>query len=112
MTVDESMSAYRPQTTCLGNLPFLSYIMQKPEDLGTEFKVSADAVLGVMSFIEIQKGRVAISNADFVESLGHKTAACTMRLMVGSSEFARRNIDGLPENDSLAGSEDSVLGMD
>ena len=38
MAIDESMSAYRPQTTKTGGLPHISYILRKPEDLGTEFK--------------------------------------------------------------------------
>ena len=36
--IDESMSAFRPQTTKRGGLPNISYIMRKPENLGTEFK--------------------------------------------------------------------------
>ena len=32
---DESMSAFRPRTTKYGNLPHLSWIMGKPEPLGT-----------------------------------------------------------------------------
>ena len=39
-TLDESMSAYRPRASALGGLPNISYIMRKPEPLGTEFKVS------------------------------------------------------------------------
>ena len=37
---DESMSAMVPRTTPTGGLPTISYIMRKPEPLGTEFKVS------------------------------------------------------------------------
>ena len=44
--LDETMSAFCPQTTKTGNLPHLSYIMRKPEPLGTEFKTCAAAKLG------------------------------------------------------------------
>jgi len=36
--LDETMSAWRPQTRKSGNLPSLSFILRKPEPLGTEFK--------------------------------------------------------------------------
>ena len=38
IAIDESMSAFRPQTTKTGRLPNISYILRKPENLGTEFK--------------------------------------------------------------------------
>ena len=36
---DESMSALKPQLSPTGNLPTISFIMRKPEPLGTEFKI-------------------------------------------------------------------------
>jgi len=36
--LDEMMSAWRPQTRNSGNLPSLSFILRKPEPLGTGFK--------------------------------------------------------------------------
>ena len=47
--LDESMSAWRPQTTKTGGLPHLSFILRKPEPLGTEFKTIACAVTGKKS---------------------------------------------------------------
>ena len=44
--LDETMSAFRPRTTKTGNLPHLSFILRKPEPLGTEFKSVAAADLG------------------------------------------------------------------
>ena len=38
ITIDESMSAYRPQTTKEGGLPNITFVLRKPENLGTEFK--------------------------------------------------------------------------
>jgi hypothetical protein len=46
--LDESMSAWCPQTTKTGGLPHLSFILRKPEPLGTEFKVIACAVTGML----------------------------------------------------------------
>ena len=53
----ESMSAIRCRTTAKGNLPHLSYIFQKPEPLGTEFKTVACSVTGALLFIEVQRGK-------------------------------------------------------
>ena len=51
--LDECMSAYQPQTTKTGNLPHLSYVLRKPKPLGTEFKVAACPVTGLLISIEI-----------------------------------------------------------
>jgi len=52
-TMDESMSAFCLQTHSTGNLPHLSYIMHKPEDLGTKFKVVACPMTGILLHLEI-----------------------------------------------------------
>ena len=53
-TLDESMSAYRPQTRKTGNLPNIRYILRKPEPLGTEFKtVASKGSNGPMIYAEI-----------------------------------------------------------
>jgi hypothetical protein len=44
--LDESMSAYRPLTSKTGGFPHLSFILRKPESLGTEFKTIACVVTG------------------------------------------------------------------
>jgi hypothetical protein len=44
--LDESMSAYRPRTSKTGGCPHLSFILRKPEPLGTEFKTIACTVTG------------------------------------------------------------------
>lgn len=46
--LDESMSAFRPRTTKTGGLPNISYILRKPEPLGTEFKCVSCAETGIM----------------------------------------------------------------
>lgn len=80
MVLDESMSAFRPRTTATGNLPNLSYIQRKPEPLGTELKVTADAHTGMFLFLEIQRGKEAMRRAEFAQET-LKTTACTARLM-------------------------------
>ncbi len=59
LSVDESMSAWRPRTTVTGGLPNLSFVARKPEPLGTEFKNSACPILGVIRHLEIQRGKKA-----------------------------------------------------
>ena len=54
--LDESMSACKPRTTALGDLPHISYVIRKPEPLGTEFKNAACPHLKVMLNLEIQRG--------------------------------------------------------
>ena len=53
---DESMSAIRFRTTEKGNLPHLSYIFCKAEQLGTELKTFECSVTGALVFIESQRG--------------------------------------------------------
>ena len=59
--VDELISAWRPQSTPKGGLPHLSFIMRKPEPLGTEFKSLVCSITGkitivcVVSFLPFQK---------------------------------------------------------
>ena len=58
--LDETMSAWRPRTSKNGGLPNISYIIRKPEPLGTEFKTVCCPVSGVMTRMEIQRGRLVI----------------------------------------------------
>ena len=74
--MDESMSAYRPQTTKTGNLPHLSMVERKPEDLGTELKVTADTATGMCLYLEIQKGKVAMQDVEFTNEFKATTACC------------------------------------
>ena len=55
--VDESISAFRPRTTKHGNLPHLSWVLRKPEPLGTEFKVVADSETGMLLHLELMRGK-------------------------------------------------------
>ena len=56
--LDESMVAWKPQTTFTGGLPNISHIDHKPEDIGCEQKTAASSgPLSVMRFIEVNKGK-------------------------------------------------------
>ena len=58
--LDESMLAWRPHTSKNSDLPNISYIIQKPEPLGTEFKTVCCPVTGVMTHLEIQRGKFVV----------------------------------------------------
>ena len=52
------MSAYRPQTRKTDNLPTISFILRKPEPLGTELKtVASKGSNGPIIYAEIQEGK-------------------------------------------------------
>jgi hypothetical protein len=59
--LDESMSAWRPKTTKTGGLPHLSFILRKPEPLGTEFKMIACTVTGKSE--QVKKSAIVASFA-------------------------------------------------
>ena len=57
-TLDESMSAFRPQKTKTGNLPNISFILRKPKNLGTELKsIASTSANGPIIHAEIQEGK-------------------------------------------------------
>ncbi len=55
--LDDLMSPYRPRTMKTGNRPHLSYLIRKPQPLGTEFKCAACTVTGCMLALECQEGK-------------------------------------------------------
>ena len=85
-TMDESMSAYRPQTRKTGNLPNISYILRKPEPLGTELKtVASIGSNGPIIYAEIQEGKIGMTNKPFFYSHG-ATCSCVLRLGQGTKD--------------------------
>ena len=79
VTLDESMSAWKPRADKFGGLPNISFIMRKPKPLGTEFKAAYDATTGIMMHLEIQEGRDAMRQKAHVADLG-VTSACVQRI--------------------------------
>jgi Transposase IS4 len=74
--MDESMSAYHPQTTKTGNLDHLSIVARKPENLGTQFKVIDDSATTMCLYLEIQQGKKGMSDAAFTDELQATSACC------------------------------------
>lgn len=76
--VDESMSAWSPQTSKTGGLPHISFISRKPEPLGTEFKTGACSKVKIGLVLEIQENAAAMSQKEPNNLI--PTAACAYRL--------------------------------
>ena len=54
---DELMSAWQLYTSKNSGLPNISYIIRKPEPLGTEFKTTCCPVIGIITRMEIQQDK-------------------------------------------------------
>ena len=64
------MSAVRFWTTARRDLPHLSYILRKPESLGTDFNTVACYFTGALLFAEIQRGKEETKNRKYHLQLG------------------------------------------
>lgn len=85
--LDETIFTWRPRQTRFGRLPNISYVIRKPEPLGTEFKTVCYPITGVMTYIEIQRGKEGMKNMRLQIELG-ATAACTIRYAEGSHQVS------------------------
>ena len=103
------MSAWRPRQTKLGNLPNISYIIRKPEPLGTEFKTVCCPITGVMTYMEIQRGKEGMKNMRLQGTLG-ATAACTVRCAEGSHQGSTELKDSV-KGDAWFGSVKCAIAM-
>ena len=90
---DDSMSTIRFRTMSKGNLPHLSYILCKPEPLGTEFNTFACSVTGALIFIDIQRGKEGMKSIRYHLELG-ATAACTKRFTEETKGLGQRALKG------------------
>mmetsp|Transcript_20233 Transcript_20233/g.43993 ORF Transcript_20233/g.43993 Transcript_20233/m.43993 type:complete len:627 (-) Transcript_20233:1152-3032(-) len=81
--LDEVMSAWSPTTTKYGGLPFLSFILRKPQPLGTEFKNVACTEMGTFLHLEIQRGALPMQAKKYSKELGG-TVGCSMRIIEAS----------------------------
>ena len=80
--LDESMSAFRPQSTAKENLPHLSHISRKPEDLEMEFKTAACTELKMMLAMELCQSQTDQEGKEFVQWYKNKkTTACCIHLL-------------------------------
>jgi hypothetical protein len=80
---NKSMCAWRPRTTALGGLLNISFVVRKPEPLGTEFKTVACPVTGVMTTMEIQRGKEGMKEKRHNRDVG-ATTGCTLGLLEDS----------------------------
>ena len=101
ITVDESMSPFRPRTTKTGkgneslgmpDLPHLSFIQRKPKPLGTEFKTAACAERRFHLHIEIQRGKDGMRDLKYASELGAQ-AGCAIRLLEEAAGCGRNPED-------------------
>ena len=106
--LDESMSAWKPRADKLGGLPNISFVMRKPKPLGTEFKASVDADIGIMIYMEIQEGKDPMRGKEHAPELG-VTSACVLRAaaaavqpgatICGDSWFSSVKVSGLQQKE-------------
>ena len=87
LTLDESMSAWTGDegvTPGVGSnsrpIPWLSFVVRKPEPLGAELKVVADGNVGCFLGVEIQEGAEAHRLQEWFDEYGHTTAT-SLRLL-------------------------------
>ena len=79
LVFDESMIGYRPQVNPTGNIPHLTYLKDKPCDLGTEGKIIMCAILGTSALLKIQEGKMAMASKKYNPQLGIQTG-CVVRM--------------------------------
>ena len=100
---DETMSAFRPRTTKLGGLPNISFVLRKPEPLGSEFKDTGCKKIGCMKHLELQMGKLIMREKDFCKEIG-ATAACTLRMALAGNQEQEAGMRSGIKGDSWFGS--------
>ena len=99
--LDESMSAFRPQTKKDGNVPHLSFIKRKPEPLGIEVKVAMCCMLLVFLNMNLcrsrKKGDEAGEDREYDNVTPMKTVRVSLSLMK-ESKVDRTNPSGCDTN--------------
>ena len=86
---DESISAIHFWTETKGNLPHLSYIFHKPEQLGTEFNTVACFVTGSLILIEVKRGKGGMTKIQYQKYLG-ATVACNEIVMEATKGIGKK----------------------
>ena len=75
-----------------GALPNLTYIIRKPEPLGTELKAVACPVTGIMLSLEIQRAKAQMATQELHKKLG-ATTSCVARMAGLSSQSGQSHQD-------------------
>ena len=81
ITIDESMSAYAPQTEKTGNIPHLSYVFRKPKPLGTEAKDTLCTETECILALSLCRAKNDTQATEFDECTQKKIARVTLKLM-------------------------------
>ena len=97
------MSVIRFRTTAKGKLPHLSYILRKPEPLGTELNTSVCSVTGYLIFIEVHRGKEGRKSRKYHLRLGD-TESCTKRMTEATKGIGQRDIEGATKDCFIFGS--------
>ena len=79
LVFDESIFPFRPQISSTGNLPHLTYLPGKPQDLGPEAKVLMCSFVGCVLKIELMEGKLAMAVKRYHRQMG-ATAALVVRM--------------------------------
>ena len=74
------------------NLPNISYVQRKPKPLGIEFKTVCEAMMGVMIYMEIQRGKDAMRLMPYFADVG-ATTACTLQMVDGTNHCGHMSDD-------------------
>ena len=90
------MSVFQPQTKATGNLPHILHILCKPEPLGTEFKVLADARANILLHLEIQKGKEEMKKEKVTSTHKATAAANIMRMSECTKRTTNLTSEGEP----------------
>jgi hypothetical protein len=95
ISVDESMSAWKPRTTDKGGLSNISFILRKPKSLGTKFKSSACPITGVLRFLEIQRvrGDAWFGSVKTASELAIQGFECVLQVKQHHSLYPKEFID-------------------
>ena len=79
LVFDESIIGYRPQVNPTGNLPHITFMKEKPCDLGTEGKLLMCSQLGTVALFKLQEGRLAMESMKYNKKFGAQTG-CVIRM--------------------------------
>ena len=95
--MDESMSAFKPQTTATGNLPHLSFVKRKPEPLGTEFKDNLDQTTEIMKMLRLCRKRTDTTDVlEYRHMTTKKTAQVSLDIMKKSMHKPEHDLPNDP----------------
>ena len=90
---DESISVIRFPTTAKGGLPHFSFILRKPEPLGTELNTVVFSVTRSLLFVEVHRVKEEMNRSKYQYKIG-LTVACTKRMTEATNGIGQDYIKG------------------